>query len=122
MALINGIPKRIMRDEFFPGTPIVVEGTAKQNPDAEVDLDQIGGDEFAVDHDAGCHKHRASPFAHRLVSEVAYLRVLERSPTAEQHATAPDFLVTGKRLVKEIEQVVVQRHAAFQEIDVSQQP
>ena len=53
----------------------------------------------------------AAPVGHRLVAVVADVRVLERAPAAEQDAPLADLLVAGQRVVEEVEQVVVQRHA-----------
>ena len=49
-------------------------------------------------------------FVHRLVVVIADIRILERSPAAEQDAPPADFFVTRQRFVEEIEQIVVQRH------------
>src|SRR6202012_3326273 len=77
MPRIDLVAERVLLDEeraFLD--PIVVEGAAEENADPEVDLDEIGRDELAVDDDAGRDVHRAAPFAHRLVAEIAFLRVL----------------------------------------------
>ena len=63
-----------------------------------------------------------APFVHRLVVVIADVRILERTPAAEQDAALADFFVTGQRFVEEIEQIVVQRHATFHELDVPHQP
>ena len=88
----------------------------------QVDVDEIGGDQLAVDDDAGGDEHRPAPIGHVLVVVVADVRVLERAPAAEQDAAPADLLVAGQRLVEEVEQVVVQRHALLHELDVPHQP
>ena len=55
--------------------------------------------------------HRPAPIGHGLVVVVADFRVLERAPAAEQDAAPAHLLVAGQRLVEEIEEIVVQRHA-----------
>ena len=90
--------------------PVVVERVPEQDADAEVDLDQVVGDQLAVHHDARGDEHLVAPVGHVLVGVVADVRVVERAPAAEQHAAVADLLVAGQRLVEEVEQVVVQRH------------
>ena len=85
-------------------------------------VDQVGGDQLAVDDDARGDEHLAAPVGHVLVLEVAVLRVLERAPAAEQDAPLADLLVAGQRLVEEVEQVVVHRHDLLHELDVAHQP
>ena len=58
-------------------------------------------------------------FVHVLVGVVADVRIVERTPAAEQDAPPADLLVAGQRLVEEIEQIVVQRHAFLHELDVA---
>ena len=79
---------------------------------------QVGGDELAVDHDARGDEHLPSPVGHVAVAEVARLGILEGAPAAEQHAALADLLVARQRLVEEVEEVVVHRHDALQELDV----
>ena len=45
-------------------------------------VDQVGGDELAVDDDARGDEHLPAPVGHVLVVEVAVLRVLEASPSS----------------------------------------
>ena len=52
MALVDRVAERIVLDEGLAVLPVVVVGAAEQDADAEVDVDQVGGDELAVDDDA----------------------------------------------------------------------
>ena len=88
----------------------------------EVDLDQVVGDQLAVDDDARGDEHLAAPVGHVVVAEVAVRRVVQAAPAAEQDAALADVLVAGQRLVEEVEQVVVQRHDLLHELDVAHQP
>jgi hypothetical protein len=45
-----------------PVLPVVVIRAAQQDADVEVDVDQVGGDQLAVDDDAGRDEHRLAPF------------------------------------------------------------
>ena len=79
------------------------------------------GDQLAVDDDAGGDVHLASPVGHVLVGVVALLGIVERSPAAEQHAALADFLVAGKGLVPEVEEIVVQGHDLLHELHILHQ-
>lgn len=48
--------------------------------------------------------------------------ILERAPAAEQRAPQAHLVVSGQRLVEEVEQVVVHRHDLLHELDVAHQP
>jgi hypothetical protein len=50
--------------------------------DAEIDRDQIVGDELAVHDDARRHEHLAAPVRHVLVLEVAVIGILVGAPAA----------------------------------------
>src|SRR4051794_27473554 len=60
MALVDRITERIVGDECLLLGPVVVVGAAEQDPHAEVDVDQVGGDELVVHDDAGRYKCRAT--------------------------------------------------------------
>ena len=70
----------------------------------------------------GRDEHLAAPGLHVPVGEVAVLGVVQAAPAAEQHPPPADFLVTGQRLVEEVEQVVVHRHDPLHELHVAHQP
>ena len=77
---------------------------------------------LAVDDYARGDEHRVTPTLHVLVVEVAHLGILEGAPAAEQCAAQADLLVTGQRLVEEVEQVVVHGDDLLHELDVAHQP
>ena len=122
MALVDRVPERILLDEDLPSRPVVVERRPEQDADAQIDLDEVGRDQLVIDHDSGRHVHLAAPLRHGLVPEIAGVWVLERAPAAQQHAALAHPLVAGKRLVEEVEQVVVQRHHPLDEVDVPGEP
>ena len=122
MPDVDRIAERILLDEGLLPLPVVVVGAAEQDADAEVDVDEVGGHELAVDDDAGRDEHGPAPLGHVLVAEVAHLRVLERAPATQQGAAQPDVLVAWQGLVEEVEDVVVQRHDLLHELDVAHQP
>ena len=121
VAPVDRIAQRILRNEDLLGFPIVVERMAEQDPDAQIDLHQIVGHQFPVDHDARRNEHLAAPVGHVLVLEVAVIGILEGSPAAEQDAAFAVVLVARQRIVPEVEQVVVQRHADLHVLDVAHQ-
>ena len=79
-------------------------------------------DQLAVHHHARRDEHLAAPVGHVPVGEVAVLGVVEAAPAAQQHPPPADFLVTGQRLVEEVEEVVVHRHDPLHELHVAHQP
>ena len=118
---IDRVPERVARHEHLLTFPVVVVRRAEEDPHAEVDVDEVGGDELPVDDDAGRDVHAPAPVAHVVVAEVAVVRVLERAPAAEQHSTLAHLLVARQRLVEEVEEVVVHRHDPLHELDVAHQ-
>ena len=73
--------------------PVAVVGAAEQDPDAEVDVDEVGRHELAVDDDARGDEHLVAPVVHVLVVVVDVVGVVERAPAAEQDPPPPDLLV-----------------------------
>ena len=122
VAPVHRVAQRIALDEHLLVGPVVVVRAAQQDPDAEVDVHQRRGDQFAVHHHARGDEHLAAPVLHVAVGEVARLGVLEGAPAAEQGAPQPDLLVAGQGLVEEVEQVVVHRDDLLHELDVAHQP
>ena len=61
VALIDGIAERIGLDEGLAAIPVVVEGTAEQNADVQVDVNEIGGHQLAVHDHARGDEHRDCP-------------------------------------------------------------
>ena len=119
---VDGVAERIVGHEDLLVLPVVVERVPEQDADAEVDLDEVVGDELAVNDHPGSHGHRPAPLGHVLVVEVAHRRVLEGAPAAEQHPPPADLLVPGQRLVEEVEEVVVHRHDSLHELDIAHEP
>jgi hypothetical protein len=119
MAAVDGVPQRVPGDEHLLVHPVVVERRPQQDPDAEVDVDEVVGDQLAIDDHAGRDVHRLAPAGHVLVLEVAHVRVLERAPAAQQRAAETDLLVARERLVEEVEEIIVHRHDALHELDVT---
>src|SRR5271165_3421437 len=85
MVFIHWVPERIMGDKGFLVLPVFVVRRTKQNPQPEVDIDQVGGDQLAVHYYARGDVHRLAPLVHRPVIVVAYIRILERTPAAEKN-------------------------------------
>ena len=118
----TGLPSGSLRDEHLLVFPVVVEGAAEQDADAEVDLHQVGGDQLAVDDDAGGDEHRCGPSS--VMSRYLKLQTSGSWNEPQQPSRMrrlPDLLVAGHRLVEEVEQVVVHRHDALEELDVAHQ-
>ena len=122
VAAVDLVAQRIRVGEHLLVFPVAVERVAEQDPQAQVDLDEVVGHELAVDDHAGRHEHLAAPARHRAVLEVAVVRVVERAPAAQQHAPPSDLLVAGHGLVHEVPQVVVHRQAALHELHVAHEP
>ncbi len=122
VALVDRVAERVVGDERLLGLPVVVVGAAEQDADAEVDVDQARGEQFAVEHDAGRDEHLAAPGGHVPVVVVDGGGVLEGAPAAEHHPAPADLLVAGQRLVEEVEEVVVHRDGLLDEVEHAQQP
>ena len=76
---------------------------------------------LAVDDDTGRDVHGAAPLVHVFVGVVADVGVVERSPAAEENATAADFFVAGHGFIDEVEEVVMQGNDLLHELDVLHQ-
>ena len=116
---VHRVPERIPGHEHLLVLPVVVEGVTEQDPDAEIDLDEVVRDQLAVDHDAGGDAHGPAPLGHVLVVEVADVGVLEGAPAVEQDPSPAHLFVARHRLVEEVEEVVVHRHDPLHELDVA---
>src|SRR5271166_6883530 len=121
MVFIHWVPERVMGDKGFLVLPVFVIRRTKQNPQPEVDIDQIGGDQLTVHDYPRGDVHRLAPLVHRPVIVVAYIRILERSPAAEKNPPQSDLLVTGKRIVEKVEQIVVERHNSLHKFHIPHQ-
>src|SRR5262249_8868405 len=90
VPLINRIAERVLIDERLGILPVAIEGAAEQDAEAEVDFDQVRGDQVAINDNARSDIHGPAPFRHSRVGIIADVGVVERAPAAEQHATAAD--------------------------------
>ena len=89
MAPVDGVAERVVVDEHLAVVvPVVVVGMAEQDPDAQIDVDQVVRDRLAVDDHARGDEHGLAPFVHVAVGVVAHLGVVERSPAAQQDPPA----------------------------------
>ena len=122
MVLIHRIAQRIFLDKLLGVLPSVVIGASEQDADVQVDIHQVRRHQFVVDDHAGSDIHRAAPFGHLLVGVIANRGIVERAPTAQQHAPPAHLFVTGKRFIEEVKQVVVQGHDLLHELHVLHQP
>src|SRR6266550_206194 len=86
MAAVDRVAQGVAGDEHLLVLPVLVERAAEEDADAQVDVDQVVGDELAVDDDTGADEHLAAPVGHVLVLEVAVRRVVQASPADELHA------------------------------------
>ncbi len=122
VAHVDGVAERVVGDEGLLVDPVLVEGAAEHDPQAEVDVDQVVGDQLAVHDDAGGDVHRLAPLVHGRVAVVDDVRVLPGAPAAQQDAALADLLVAGQCLVEEVEHVVVHRHRLLHEVDDVHEP
>ncbi len=122
VAHVDGVAERVVRDERRFVHPVLVVRAAQHDPQAEVDVDEVVGDQLAVDDDAGGDVHVLAPGVHRLVAVVDGLGVLEGAPAAQQDAAAADLLVAGQGLVEEVEDVVVHGDGLLHEVDDPHEP
>ena len=119
---VHRVAQRVAGHEHLLVFPVLVVGAAEQDPDAEVDLDQVVGEQLAVPDHAGGDEHLPAPVGHVVVPEVAVLGVVQAAPADQVGAAAADLLVAGQCLVEEVEQVVVHGHDALHELHVAHQP
>ena len=64
VALVDRVAERVVGDEGLLGAPVVEVRRAEQDPDRQVDLHQVGGDQLAADRDAGRDVAGAAPLRH----------------------------------------------------------
>ena len=77
---VDRVPERVPGHEHLLVLPVLVERVTEEDADAEVDVDQVVGDELAVDDDAGADEGLAAPVGHVPVLEVAVVGVVETHP------------------------------------------
>ena len=122
MAPVDRVAERVLCDEYLLVFPIVVIGAPEEDSDPQMDLHEIGGDEFPIDDDSGSNKHLASPSRHVPVSKIAVLWILKTSPAAEHNPPLSHALIARQGIVKKIEQIVVHRYDTLHELHVAHQP
>ena len=111
-----------MRDERLLVGPVVEVRRAEQDPDREVDLDEVGRDQLALEHEAGGDEPPPAPVGHVAVVVVDVLRVVERAPAHQVGVAVADHLVARQRLIEEVVEVVVHRDRALAVVHVAHQP
>ena len=122
VALVDRVAERVLRDERLLVRPVVEVRGAEQDPDREVDLDEVGGDQLALEHEARRDEPPPAPLGHVAVVVVDVLRVVERAPADEVGVAIADLLVPRQRLVEEVVEVVVHRDRALAVVHVAHQP
>ena len=116
--LSTGFPSGSCGHERPLVLPAVEVRAAEQDPDREVDLDQVGGDQLAVDRDSGGDVPLAPPLGHVRVPVVDVVRVVERAPVHEVRVAVAHHVVPRQLLKEEVVEVVVHRHAALHVVEV----
>ncbi len=92
MALVDRVPQRVLRDERLLVRPVVEIRAAQEDPDHQVDLDQVGRDQLALQHDAGGDVALPPPLGHVPVVVVDIVGIVEVAPTDDVRvAVAPSF-------------------------------
>src|SRR6266568_2672104 len=121
MAFVNRIAEGVTVNERALVSPVIIEGMAEQDTDAQVDINQTGCYQFTVHDDARGNEHGPSPLVHGAVVVVTHIGVLERAPAADQGTSIADTLIAGEGLIEEVEEVVVQRNNFLHEFDILHQ-
>ncbi len=122
VALVDRIPEGILGDERLLVRPVVEVRAAQQDPDHQVDLDQIGRDQLALQHDAGGDVALPPPLGHVAVVVVDVVGVVEIAPADEIRVAVADHVVPRQLLQEEVVEVVVHRHGPLDVVDVAHQP
>ena len=111
MPDVDLVPERILFHEIFAVAlivgPVLIIRRPEQDSNLGIDVDEIGRDQLAIDDNAGRDVHRLAPSIHRLVIVIANGGILERAPAAEKNTPVTDLFITGKRLVEEVEEIVM---------------
>ena len=122
VALVDRVPQRVLGHVGLLIGPVVEVGGAEQDADHQVDLDQVGRAELAVDHDAGGDVALLTPVPHVRVVVVDVVGVVEGAPADQVGAPVADVVVPRQLLQEEVVEVVVHRHRALHVVDVAHQP
>ena len=83
VVLVDRVAERVVCDERRLVLPAVEVRGAEQDPDHQVDLDEIGRDQLAADRHARRDVALATPLGHVPVVVVDVVRIVERSPVDE---------------------------------------
>ena len=83
VALVDRVAERVVGDERLLVGPVVEVARPEQDPDREVDLDQVGGDQLAVEDQARRDLPGPAPLRHVLVVVAQDVRVVEGAPAHE---------------------------------------
>ena len=119
--LSTGLPSGSLVTNVSSLVPVVEVRRAEQDPDRQVDLDEVGRDQLAVEHEAGRDVPVPAPLGHGRVVVVDVVRVVEAAPADEVRVAVADLLVARQRLVEEVVEVVVHRHGALAVVHVAHQ-
>ena len=122
VALVDRVAERVLRDERLLVRPVVEVRRAEHDPDRQVDLDEVGGDQLAAEDEARRDVPVAAPLGHRLVVVVDVVGVVEAAPAHEVGLAEADPLVPRQRLVEEVVEVVVHGHGALAVVHVPHEP
>ena len=122
VALVDRVAERVLGDERLLARPVVEVRAAQQDPHREVDLDQVGGDQLALEDEAGRDVPVLAPLAHVAVGVVDVVGVVEAAPADEVGVAVADHVVPRQLLQEEVVQVVVHRHGALDVLHVAHQP
>ncbi len=94
---------------------------AEQDPDHQVDLDQVCRDQLAVDRHPRRDVALASPVGHRPVVVVDVVGIVEAAPVDQVGVAVADHVVARQLLEEEVVQVVVHRHGPLDVVHVAHQ-
>ena len=122
VVLVDRVAQRVLVDERGLVLPAVEVGRPEQDPDHQVDLDQVGRDQLAVDGDARRDVSPAAPLGHVAVVVVDVVGVVEAAPVDQVGGAVADHVVPRQLLKEEVVEVVVHRHAALDVVEVAHQP
>ena len=83
VALVDVVAERVLRDERLLVGPVVEVRRAEQDPDREVDLDEVGRDQLALEDEARRDEPPPAPLGHVAVVVVDVVGVVEAAPADE---------------------------------------
>ena len=102
--------------------PVVEVGGAEQDPDRQVDVDEVGGDQLAAEDEPRGHVPVVAPLVHVRVRVVDVVGVVERAPADQVGLAVADHVVARQLLEEEVVEVVVHRHGPLAVLEVPHQP